>query len=84
MTQVTVQWRPHTETPTGITTALIAVPPGPNDDAGVVLLPGIYFGSPKRGWVNENTLEPISENKFWWLSEVELVAPLEAEMGSQQ
>jgi len=81
MTTVTVRWHPHTEAPTKPVAAIIAIPPDPEDDAGVVLLHNLYTWCQSRGWEHEETGVPLLEEQFWWLNEVDIVAPLDALFG---
>lgn len=80
-----IAWRPHTEQPRQICTAVVAVRFDPEfeDDAGFALLPTIFTWHPAAGWTDERTDEPLLYREFFWLPEAELLAPFEAAASAQ-
>jgi hypothetical protein len=73
-----MNWKPHTQQPTGNETfaALFAIRA---DDGDLVLLDGLRQWLPESGrWIVESTDEDVTEAVFWWLAESEVLAPLEA------
>lgn len=81
-----IAWRPHTERPRQICTAVVAVRFGPEfeDDTAFALLPTIFTWHPVAGWADECTNEPLLHREFFWLPEDELLAPLEAAASALQ
>lgn len=80
-----IAWRPHTERPRQICTAVIAVrfDPEREDDNGMVLLPAIFQWSPGAGWTDEETDAPLLHNEFFWLPESDLLATIGARATSE-
>lgn len=80
-----IAWRPHTEQPRHICTAVVAVSLAPEfgDGTGFALLPTIFIWHPAAGWTDERTGEPLLYREFFWLPEAELLAPFEAAASAQ-
>lgn len=77
---VTARWRKHTEIPTELTTAIIAVP-GEGYGQGCeepVLLAEMHYFHPKQSsaWKSEVSNESLRHQRFWWLPEDSLTLVL--------
>lgn len=78
MTTPRAAWRPHTETPAGPDTAIIAIRP-PADyvgDVETILLGEVYRYDMTNGWRGEIGGFPIKHAVFWWMREDELLQDL--------
>lgn len=64
-------WHPHTDIPTRITTAVIAV--RDETDNALRLLDGIYYHR-KGQWIAEENGDRIGYAEFWWAAEDDLLA----------
>lgn len=71
-------WHPHTDKPTEICNALIAVADeGLGEDGDPwFMLPAIFNWHPASGWVEEKTGTRLIHTEFWWVREDDLLAPL--------
>lgn len=74
-----IAWRPHTDTPAGPETAVLAIKPAKDfpDDVDSILLADLYRWDVQHAcWMGEANGLKLRHAEYWWLPERDLLATL--------